>query len=85
MSQSKDAQIGCCTAATLLQAVPAVVACVLWSVASSSIILLNKHLLSVHQFQAPMVLCSLGMIFSRAQCKCTVSFSYKGRNIRNSA
>mmetsp|Transcript_19817 Transcript_19817/g.43338 ORF Transcript_19817/g.43338 Transcript_19817/m.43338 type:complete len:367 (-) Transcript_19817:863-1963(-) len=64
MGQSKEVQSPCCTPATITRALPGVVACVFWSVASSAIILLNKHLLSVHHFQAPMVLCSLGMIFS---------------------
>mmetsp|Transcript_4713 Transcript_4713/g.8050 ORF Transcript_4713/g.8050 Transcript_4713/m.8050 type:complete len:359 (+) Transcript_4713:256-1332(+) len=62
--KSKEAEFACCTYATLMTLLPGLVACVLWSGSSSVIILLNKHLLSVHNFQAPMVLCSLGMIFS---------------------
>ena len=44
---------------------PGVLACVLWGCASSVIILLNKYLISRTGFDAPMVLCSLGMLFSR--------------------
>jgi hypothetical protein len=47
------------------QVVPALLACVVWGVASSSIILLNKSLISEHDFKAPMLLASLGQFTAR--------------------
>jgi hypothetical protein len=38
---------------------------VVWGAASSSIILLNKSLISEHGFHAPMLLASLGQLTSR--------------------
>jgi hypothetical protein len=44
---------------------PALASVMLWGVASSSIILLNKYLISQHGFRAPMLLASLGQLTSR--------------------